>query len=65
MRSSVFCQQAHIAAKGAIDILAVVSNENRKAQNYVTFRNNAPFRSCMFFLFFFFYQNDDNSSVLF
>ena len=41
MRLSVFCQQAHTVAKGAIDILAVVANENHKAQKYVTFGNNA------------------------
>ena len=33
--------------KGTIDLLAGVANENYKAEKDVTFKNNAPFRSCI------------------
>ena len=38
---------AYIAVKGAINILAAIANENYKAQRDIAFKNNAPFRSCI------------------
>ena len=49
MLRSKFCDYSdvYIVVKGAIDILVVVADENDKAQKDVTFKNNAPFRSCI------------------
>ena len=38
---------AYIAIKETINILATVGNENNKAQKNFTFKNNAPLRSCI------------------
>ena len=37
----------YIVVKGGIDLLAAGANENDKAEKNVTFKNNAPFRSCI------------------
>ena len=38
---------AYIFVKETVDLLAAAANENDKAEKYVTFKNNAPFRSCI------------------
>ena len=38
---------AYIVVEGTIDLLALAANENDKAQTNVTFKSNAPFRSCI------------------
>ena len=49
MLRSDLCDQsdAYIVAKGAIDLLAAIANENDKAEKDASFKNNAPFRSCI------------------
>ena len=49
MLGSTFCgcSDKCIIAKGTTDILSAVANENDKAQRYVVFKNNAPFKSCI------------------
>ena len=37
----------YIVVKVGIDLLAAGANENDKAEKNVTFKNNAPFRSCI------------------
>ena len=38
---------AYIVVKGAIDLSDAAANENDKAKKNVSFKNNAPFRSCI------------------
>ena len=49
MLRSDFCDysDAYIVVKETIDFLALVANENDKAEKNVAFKNNAPFRSCI------------------
>ena len=37
----------YVVVKGTIDLLATAVNENDKSEKKVTFKNNAPFRSCI------------------
>ena len=49
MLKSYLCDysDAYIVVKGTTDLLAVVANENDKAEKDVAFKNNASFRSCI------------------
>ena len=48
LRSDMFYYgDAHIAVKGTIDLLAAAGNEDNKAEENVSFKNNGPFRSCI------------------
>ena len=38
---------AYIVVKRTIDLLAAAANENDKTEKDVSFKNNAPFRSCI------------------
>ena len=38
---------AYIVVKGTVALLVAAANENDKAEKNVTFKNNAPFRSCI------------------
>ena len=38
---------AYIVVKRTIDLLAAAANENDKTEKYVSFKNNAPFTSCI------------------
>ena len=40
-------RDAYIVVKGTMDLLAAAANENDKAEINVSFKNNAPFRSCI------------------
>ena len=44
-----FCyyRDAYIVVKGTMDLLVAAANENDKAEINVSFKNNAPFRSCI------------------
>ena len=37
----------YFVVKGTKDLLAAAANENYKAEKDVSFKNNAPFRSCI------------------
>ena len=41
------CNDAYIVVTREIDLLADATHENDKAQKNITFKNYAPFRSCI------------------
>ena len=41
------CSDAYIVVKGTIHLLYISANEKGKAGKEVTFKNNAPFSSCI------------------